>query len=200
MLQFICLRNNFCYSKKEIIIKLITMSYHKFTILCLDLLLLSFFFISCDHGISPRAPGSSGFSGKVTFISSWPDSVKRSFLVVFENPLLTPEDFTIDNLKFLSREIPLGGQSHEFSSLDSAYIPPTPGPFPSGSYSYVAVVHQFTELLSLARKDWYVSGIYYAYGDTTKPGMMIIPDNTFVEHVNIKVDFNNLPPQPPGGN
>jgi hypothetical protein len=176
------------------------MSYHKFTILCLNLLLLSFIFISCDHGISPRPPESSGFSGNVLFLSSWPDSVKRSFLVVFENPLLAPEDFTIDNLKFLSREIPLGVQSHEFSSLDSAFIPPTPGPFPSGSYAYVAVVQQFTELLSLARKDWIVSGIYYAQGDTTKPGTMTIPDNTFVKNINITVDFNNLPPQPPGGN
>jgi hypothetical protein len=176
------------------------MSYHKFTISCLNLLLLSFIFISCDHGISPRAFESSGFSGNVSFLSSWPDSVKRSFLVVFENPLLAPEDFTIDNLKFLSREIPLGVQSHEFSSLDSAYIPPTPGPFPSGSYAYVAVVQQFTELLSLARKDWFVSGIYYAYGDTAKPGTMTIPDNTFIKNINITVDFNNLPQQPPGGN
>jgi hypothetical protein len=176
------------------------MSYHKFTILSLNLLLLSFILISCDHGISPAPPETSGFSGKVTFISSWPDSVKRSFLVIFENPLLEPDDFTINNLKFLSREIPLGLQSHEFSSLDSAYIPPAPGPFPSGSYAYVAVVQQSTELLSLARKDWFVSGVYYAYSDTTKPGTMIIPDNTFIENINIKVNFNNPPPQPPGGN
>jgi len=163
-------------------------------------LLLILFFYSCDHGIEPRAPESSGFSGTISFITPWPDSVKRSFLVVFENPLLEPTDFTIENLKFLSREIPLGAQSHEFSSLDSAYIPPDPGPFSSGSYAYVAVVQQSTENLSLARKDWFVSGVYYTNGDTTKPGTMVIPESTFVKNINIKVDFNNPPPQPPGGN
>jgi hypothetical protein len=160
------------------------------------------FSISCDHGIEPKPVLSSppGFSGTVRFISEWPDSVKRSFLVVFKDPLQSDSDFTILNLKFLSREIPLKVQTHEFSSLDSAYIPQTPGPFPSGSYSYVAVVQQSTENLSLARKDWFVSGVYYANGDTTKPGTMVIPDSTFVENINIRVNFNNPPPQPAGGN
>jgi hypothetical protein len=158
------------------------------------------FLSACDHGIAPKPPESSGFSGTVIYLSSWPDSVKRSFLVVFENPLLEPDDFTIDNLKFLSREIPLGVNTHEFSSLDSAFIPPAPGPFPSGSYAYVAVVQQSTEDLSLARKDWYVSGVYYSFGDTTNPATMVIPDSTFVKNINIGVDFNNPPPQPPGGN
>ncbi|MDX1702500.1 MAG: hypothetical protein R3250_17860 [Melioribacteraceae bacterium] len=157
-------------------------------------------FYSCDHGIEPRPSETSGFSGEVNFISPWPDSVRRSFLVVFENPLLTPEDFTINNLKFLSREIQLGIQSHKFNSMDSAYIPPAPGPFESGSYAFVAVVQQSTDVLSLARKDWFVSGIYYTQGDTTKPGVLTIPENTFVRNVNIRVDFNNPPPQPPGEN
>jgi hypothetical protein len=163
-------------------------------------LLLILFLNSCDHGLEPRPPETSGFSGTIYFNSSWPDSVKRSFLVVFENPLLEPTDFTIENLKFLSREIPLGVQSHEFSSLDSAYIPPNPGPFPSGLYAYVAVVQQSTENLSLARKDWFVSGIYYALGDTINPATMVIPESTFVKNINIRVDFNNPPTQPPGGN
>ncbi|MGB5529129.1 MAG: hypothetical protein WBQ32_04090 [Ignavibacteriaceae bacterium] len=160
------------------------------------------FSISCDHGIEPKPILKSppGFSGTIRFVSEWPDSVKRSFIVVFKNPLFTPADFTIENLKFLSREILLGVQMHDFSSLDSAYIPATPGPFPSGSYAYVAVVQQSTENLSLARKDWFVSGVYYANGDTTKPGTMVIPDSTFVKNINITVDFSNPPPQPPGGN
>lgn len=163
-------------------------------------LILLFFAVACDHGIEPAPLESSGFSGKVTFISDWPDSIKRTFIVVFENPLLSDSDFTIFNLKYLSREIPLGVQTNNFSSLDSAYIPPTPGPFQAGSYEYVAVVQQSTELLSLARKDWFVSGIYYANNDTTKPGTMVIPDSSFVRNINITVDFNNPPPQPPGYN
>ena len=161
-------------------------------------LTLILFAVACDHGIVPRDEESSGFSGTISFSTLWPDSIKRAFIVVFEKPLLTPDDVTIQNLKYLSREIPLGIISHYYSSLDSAYIPPAPGPFPSGSYAYVAIVQQSTEELSFARKDWFVSGVYYANGDTTQPGLMIIPDSTFVRDININVDFNNPPPQPPG--
>lgn len=158
------------------------------------------FLISCNHGIAPGPIMSSGFSGTVSFVTSWPDSIKRSFIVIFENALQSDSDFTIFNLKYLSREIPPGIQKYNFSSSDSAYIPPAPGPFPPGSYAYVAVVQQSTEELSFVRKDWFVSGVYYSFGDTTKPGTLVIPENTFVKNVNIKVDFNNPPPQPPGGN
>jgi len=168
--------------------KITVLALMVFTLLC-----------SCDHGIAPGPLQSSGFSGKVNFISEWPDSIKRSFIVVFENPLLSDSDFTVFNLRFLSREIPLGVESHSFSSLDSSYIPPSPGPFPPGSYAYVAVVQQSTDELSLARKDWIVSGVYYKQGDSTNPGVMVIPEETFVRNINIIVDFNNLPPQPPGG-
>jgi hypothetical protein len=173
--------------------------YYKYFSALVFLVILA---VACDHGIEPKPVLKSppGFSGTIRFTSAWPDSIKRSFIVVFENPLIVPSDFTIDNLKFLSREIPLGVQTHEFSSLDSAYIPANPGPFPSGTYAYVAVVQQSTDVLSLARKDWFVSGIYYINNDTTKPGIMIIPDSTFVQNINIMVDFNNPPPQPPGGN
>jgi hypothetical protein len=168
----------------------------------LILLAIAFFFvvISCDHGIEPLEAETSGFSGAITYVSDWPDSVQRSFLVVFQDPLVSDTNFTIFNLKFLSQEIPLGASVNNFSSLDSAYIPPDPGPFPASTYAYVAVVQQSTPNLSLARKDWFVSGVYYANGDTTQPGAMIIPDNTFVRNINITVDFNNPPPQPPGGN
>lgn len=157
-----------------------------------------------DHGIEPKpetpADKISGFSGKVSFISEWPDSIKRAFVVVFQNPLLTPGDFTVFNLKFLSREIPLSSSAYEFSSLDSAFIPSVPGPFPPGTYAYIAVAQQSTDELSLARKDWFVSGVYYANNDTTVPGTMVIPDSAFVDNINIKVDFNNPPPQPSGYN
>jgi hypothetical protein len=177
----------------------INKKYNKYILVFFFLITI---FVACDHGIEPKPVLKSppGFSGTIRFISEWPDSVKRSFLVVFKNPLKSDSDFTILNLKFLSREIPLGVQVHEFSSLDSAYIPATPGPFPPGSYAYIAVVQQSTNDLSLARKDWFVSGIYYANGDTSTPGIMVIPDSTCVRSININVDFNNPPPQPPGGN
>lgn len=164
--------------------------------------IIIFFFlaIACDHGIEPLEAETSGFGGTITFVSEWPDSVKRSFLVVFKDPLVSDTNFTIFNLKYLSTEIPPDVLVHNYTSLDSSYIPPEPGPFPAGTYGYVAVVQQSTDNLSLARKDWFVSGVYFANGDTTQPGTMVIPDSTFVRNINITVDFNNPPPQPPGGN
>jgi len=164
------------------------------------LALITISFLSCDKGIEPKNEEEpTGFSGTVTFIGDWPAEVKRAFVVVFKDPLLASTDFTITNLKFLSLEIPLGVPSYHFSSLDSSYIPTNPGPFLPGRYSYVAVAYQITDQLSLARKDWYVAGIYYAFGNTSEPATMVVTENIFLTDINITCDFNNPPPQPPGG-
>ena len=62
------------------------------------ILILMLFVVACDdHGIEPKPEPSaseiSGFSGKVTFAGEWPDSVKRAFVVVFQNPLLHSRGF-----------------------------------------------------------------------------------------------------------
>ncbi len=164
-------------------------------------LFLSVVILSCDRGISPlpEQPEVSGFEGTIFFISEWPDSIRRTHLVIFKDPLLQPTDFTVFNLKYISNEIPFGVRSYKFSSLDSAVIPVSPGPFEPGEYAYVAVAHQTTEELSLARKDWFVSGVYYVNNDTTKPGILKIEENKITRNVNIRVDFNKYPVQPPGG-
>lgn len=162
---------------------------------------ISIIVISCDKGISPvpEKPEETGFEGTVTFVSPWPDSIRRTYIVIFKNPLLQPSDFVIFNLKYLSNEIPFGTEVYKFSSKDTSIIPPTPGPFEPGEYHYVAVAHQTTEELSLARKDWFVSGVYYTNNDTTKPGILKIEENKITRNVNIRVDFRRLPTQPPGG-
>lgn len=171
-------------------------------------LILSFLFFilllnSCDNGLEPKPEPDvdqvSGFKGTVTFIGEWPDSIKRTHIVVFKDPLLQPTDFVLTNLRFISNEIAFGSSTFNFSSLDSAVIPPEPGSFEPGEYAYVAVAHQATEFLSLARRDWFVSGIYYANNDTITPGVMVVPPDRMVENINITCDFNNPPPQPPGG-
>ncbi len=164
------------------------------------IILIAASFNACDKGIEPKNElEPTGFSGTVTFIGEWPANIKRVFIVVFKDPLLTPADFTVTNLKFLSREIPLGVSSYHFSSMDTAIIPQTPGPFLPGRYAYVAVVYQTTENLSLDRKDWIVAGVYYTNGNTSEPATMVISENIFLTDINITCDFNNPPPQPPGG-
>jgi hypothetical protein len=164
----------------------------------LTLIIISF--NACDKGIEPKNYDEpTGFSGTVTFVGEWPAQIKRTFIVVFKDPLLSAADFTITNLKFLSLEILLGVQTYNFSSLDSSYIPQNPGPFLTGEYAYVAVAYQTTDQLSLARKDWYVAGVYDGNLNTNEPATMIVRENIFITYINIACDFNNPPPQPPGG-
>jgi hypothetical protein len=154
----------------------------------------------CEGGIEPQLENTeAGFGGKITFSGIWPDSVTRTHLVVFEEPLLSVADFSIGNIRFVSNEIPFGVTEYTYSSKDSAVLPET-GFTKPGSYAYVAIAQQSTQSVSLNRPDWFVVGLYYNEGDSTKPGTLVIPENTFLNNINIKCDFNNPPPQPPGGN
>jgi hypothetical protein len=167
-------------------------------ILFTKLLFLIIIFYSCGEGLSPEDAElleNSGFSGRITFTGNWPDSVTRTHLVVFKDPLNSPGDFNILNLKYISELIPTGSAFYNYNSLDTIDIID----INAGEYSYVAVAQQKTIEVSLNRKDWYVVGVYYFQGDTTKPGKLVIPENTLVRNINILCDFNNPPPQPPGG-
>ncbi len=155
--------------------------------------------IGCDKGITPEPENVTGFSGKVTFTGTWPDSITRTHIVLFKDPLLSASDFSALNLRYVSLEIPYGISEYNFSSLDTAYIPAA-GKLPAGEYSYLAVAMSKSTSLSLNRVDWFVAGLYFAVGDTTAPGKLIIPENTLVKGINILCDFDNPPPQPPGGN
>jgi hypothetical protein len=160
-------------------------------------LILAFIALSCNKGLSPVSAdiNKASFSGTIIFKGEWPKDVTRTYLVVFQNPLLSASDFNLLNLKYLSQEIPYGlSQINYNSAQDSSFIQ-----IDAGEYSYVAVAQQTTAVLSLVRKDWHVVGVYYANDDTTQPGKLIIPQNTLVKDINIVCDFNNPPPQPPGG-
>jgi hypothetical protein len=176
----------------------------KIKILSIFIACLFIILVSCDadHGIAPKQIEESefGFGGNIVFFGEWPDSIKSMFLVVFIDPLLDESDFVITNMGYLSVELPLEIQSHQYSSFDSAYIPLNQNDVPPSIYHYVAVAQQSTEEISLRREDWFVTGIYYANGDTTMPGILTIPEDTFVDDINIYCDFDNPPPQPPGGN
>lgn len=158
------------------------------------IILLGIINLTCGEGIAPEPIKQTGFSGTVTFSGTWPQGITRTHIVVFKDPLLTAGDFNAFNLKFVSVEIPYGSTVFNFNSADTAVVK-----ISEGEFSYIAVAQQKTPSVSLLRKDWTVVGVYYAGGDTTKPGKLIIPANTLVKGVNINCDFNNPPVQPPGG-
>jgi hypothetical protein len=162
------------------------------------IIFFAFFLIflgGCNKGLNPvSAEQKAGFSGTITFKGDWPEGITRTHLVVFEKELKSPADFNILNLKYISLEIPYGVSTYNFNSNDSSYISIT-----AGTFEYVAVVQSKTPDLSLNRSDWFVAGVYYNYADNSSPGILEIPENTLVKSVNIICDFDNPPPQPPGG-
>jgi len=163
------------------------------------LLILLFIIISCDEGLAPVDPeteGKTGFGGIVTFIGEWPAGITQTNIVLFQDPLLSEEDFNIVNLKYLSTSIPFGVSEYEYNTVDSILF----GNVTAGEYAYLAVAQTTNEEISLERKDWFVVGIYYDNGNTTTPGEVIVEENKFKDNFNIICDFSNPPPQPPGGN
>jgi hypothetical protein len=153
----------------------------------------------CGKGIEPEPEREAeGFGGKILFSGAWPDSVTRTHLVVFKDPLLTEGDFNIFNLAFVSMEIPYSVNEHNYSSLDSALFPIN-NKIQDGTYRYVAVAQQKTPELTLNRSDWFVVGVFYSTGDTLNPGTLVIRPDQFTDGINIICDFSNPPPQPPGG-
>ncbi len=150
---------------------------------------------SCNKGIEPSEPtGPFGFSGKVTFVGKWPEGVKRTHIVVFKNEIKKVEDF-FNYFSFIVDSIPYGSKEFKYNSIDNPFnsnIKLTPG-----IYSYVVVAQSKTSEITLVRSDWNVVGVYCINGDQSKPKMLIVNPGQITPDVNITVDFNNPPPQPP---
>jgi hypothetical protein len=163
---------------------------------CFFLLFLLIGFWGCDKGIEPGEPkGPGGFSGKVTFVGSWPTGVARTHLVVFKNPIQSSDDFFPPNLTFVADSIPYKASSFEYNSFENNFIPIFQLGY--GQFKYVVVAQSKTVNISLDRKDWYVVGVYCINNEQSKPATLIVEPNKITPNINIVVDFNNPPPQPP---
>lgn len=163
------------------------------------LALIAVIFLNCDGGLAPTPPliEPSGFSGKVTFTGTWPQGIKRTHLVAFKNPILVSTDFFPPNLSIIMDSIAYGSKEYVYNSTDNNFYKGTS--IVPGDYAYVVVAQSKTETLSLLRSDWTVAGVYYAGTDTTTPGILRIEKDKMTKQINIICNFNNPPPQPPGG-
>jgi len=151
---------------------------------------------SCDKGLSPElADINPGFGGTITFIGDWDKEVTRTHVVLFKSPLLSKEDFNAFNLKYVSDSITSESNSYNFNTNDESLL----SNVSPDDYSYLAVAQSRTETLSLNREDWKIVGLYFNANDSTKPGTLEIPEDSFVNNIDIVCDFNNPPMQPPGG-
>ena len=152
--------------------------------------------VSCDKGLAPETDNvEPGFSGTITFTGDWPTDVTGTHLVLFKDPLVSEEDFSQENLVYLSQGIPYGVEQFDYNTLSASFF----NNIVPGEYAYLAIA-QTTSAIPLPQRElWTVAGVYYSGEDTSQPGTIIIPQNTFVTGININCDFNNPPEQPPGG-
>ncbi|MCX6175268.1 MAG: hypothetical protein NTZ27_10995 [Ignavibacteriales bacterium] len=170
------------------------------TFIFLMIICFSVYFITgCDKGIEPEPEkvviGQTGFRGTITFVGAWPDSVKQTMLVVFKNQLVNGQDFGLPNLSFVVGPIPNNSPEYIYSSDVNSFS--SLFTIAAGQFSYVVVAQSKKESISLDRKDWFIVGVYCIGNDQSKPGTMTIQDGAMTHGIDINVDFNNPPPQPP---
>lgn len=161
---------------------------------------LLFLVLSCDKGIEPYPepvdPENTAIAGTVTFSGEWPSGVARTHIVLFRNQIQNEGDFFPPNLSYVSNEIDSGTTTLEYDSRTNNLLGVNLEP---GTYRYIVVAQSTKEQLSLDRIDWFVVGVYYSGNDESRPGSIIINEGKVTEGVDIFCDFDNPPPQPPGG-
>ena len=153
-------------------------------------------FAGSNRGLAPTQPSSSvqmGFGGTVRFVSAWPpsDSVFDVRVVAFSNypPSNILTEVSSGQAKVYpalgANKVPLFVDSLSYTFyLDSA-----------ATFRYVAVVIQNG---SNYLQDWKVVGAYgYSHG-AGQPDSVVVTPGSFVNGINIDVDFKNTPPNPLG--
>lgn len=159
---------------------------------------------SCDKGIEPEPENSisrqTGFSGKVTFIGTWPAGITRTHIFVFKSAIQSSGDFSFLNLSAVIDPIPNGSTEFDYNSVEQNYIEHNFLPefkITPGEHAYVIVAQSKNPEISFARADWVIVGVYNIGGDQSKPKPLIIQAGKMTTGVNITVNFNTPPPQPP---
>ena len=149
----------------------------------------------CNQGLSPTQPSSSvkaGFGGTVRFVSAWPpaDSVLNLRVVAFQN--YPPANIVTEVLSGQALVYPQITNSTGLATfVDSLSFSFTLDS--SAVFQYVAVAMQYGPNIS---QDWKVVGAYgYSHG-AGSPKTVVVPPNTFVNGIDIDVDFKNTPPTP----
>lgn len=145
--------------------------------------------IACeDHGMSPVTEAeTAGFSGTITFRSTWPpqDSVRDLRIAAFRN--YPPKDILseiIGGSAVFSDKLPFGVTKIDYR-VQSASL--------SGSYAYVVVAQNYGPD---PFQQWKAVGVYAITGDVTKPTAIDLGSGRFLRAIDVEVDFINLPPQP----
>jgi hypothetical protein len=145
----------------------------------------------CDEGLAPASisqPPPYGIRGTIYF-RHWPpsDSIKDLRLAALKNYPVSDiiAEVLQGRARYTDQLQPYGADSLDYTL--------TLSPLSTGLFPYIAVAMQFGPNI---QHDWRVVGVYYANGDTTVPGSVVVPPDSIVPGINIHVDFLNPPPQP----
>ncbi len=150
--------------------------------------LFTLFLVSgCDEGLAPDAVKVIPYGIKGTiYFRNWPprDSIIDLCLGALSNYPVTSiiEEVTSKRASITPTLAPFFADSIPYI----LYLPP----LPPGAIPFIGVAQQFGQNLYT---DWRIVGIYYAGGDTSRPGSVLVPPDSIVEGINITVDFAHPP-------
>ncbi len=168
------------------------LSHKKYNERIAFILLFCLLALECDSGLAPpQIPPSPpyGFKGTVYFQNWLPkDSIKDLRVVAFQNypPGDIAAEYFGNRLRFSDELI---------SSYGANSIPYTIilNPMDVDSIPYIAVGKRFGDN---QLKDWGMVGVYYAIGNSSRPGTVKVFPDSIVSGIDIYVDFNYPPTQP----
>ena len=159
------------------------------------LTILILFFLtmfSCNHGLQPTEENTSkvsGISGTIRYIN-WPseENLYDLRLIVFDR---YPPGNIFDELGAKRAHVyPAIGETGLPFYVDSTnYVME----LDSGYYEYVVLAQQYG---SNVFQDWLAAGQYDTLLIDEIPTPIQVRSGEILEHVDIHVDFDNLPPQP----
>ena len=147
---------------------------------------------SCDHGLKPTAPQAAdraGISGMISY-SNWPpaDSLFDLGVVVFK--IYPPENIFEEISAGRAFVYPaIGNESLPFYTESTTYMIQ----LDPGYYEYIAIAQQYGSNLFT---DWLAAGQYDTLYSDEFPTAITVVSGEILENINIKVDFDSLPPQP----
>ncbi|MCL4510981.1 MAG: hypothetical protein M1470_07925 [Bacteroidetes bacterium] len=143
----------------------------------------------CTHGLEPFKV-QPGFGGTIRFVLPWPphDSVRDIRVVAFYD--YPPKNIIGEVLSGQAKVYPPIGSTPLPTFVDSLQYTFDTDP---ATFQYLVVALQYGPNVF---SDWKVVGAYgYSHG-VGSPKPVIIPEDSYVNGIDIEVDFQNTPPTP----
>lgn len=162
------------------------------------LLLASFTIISCDHGLAPppQEKIEQGITGTIYYQGIFPDSLKEHRLIAAKmyrkfrsmNEIMELILSGSDSIHIYPSILQSPLSLTKVDSIKYKFV------LPPALYKYIAVAQTSGAILDSSK--WKIVGVHSLDSITWDPRPIHIGSGSFVDSINITVDYNNPPPQP----